>query len=297
MSARRYARLASRLQQAAADAAWVQWRVLGGQVAARLPASIVDPEALLLVSLAMSPDEPRLLDLLSGFAGSGTDSISIQRLRRLATAFPPRVSDDVGRFARSATAAGDHRWARLAAGKPLAPGRAGKVGNAAERILERGSLMLRLRTAFGVDVRADVLAYLLGIADSRAGIGEMTVELGYAANSIRGACEALVESGLILGGPERPARYHVRWRRWQQFLDLERTPWFPWGRAYALVTALRDWLRSHEAREPSGDVERMLFREWREEHRKDLALLEIGTTEASLDTVVEVLTGLIETRA
>ena len=305
MSARRFAHLANRLRQAAADAAWVQWRALGGQVAARLPGSIVDPEALLLVSLSLADDEPRLRDMLSGFARGDTGRISIQRLRQLVPLFPESATSRLGGFAHDAFEAGDHRWRGLA-GKPSARGgRPGKVAGAADRILEPGSLMLRLRSALGLDARADVLCFLLGRYGEPADIRDMTDDLGYAANSVRGACEDLAEAGFIRGGSERPVLYRLAWRRWQHFLDITMVPWHPWGRAYGFSLGLAQWLRELAAQAPPAGVERMLLVEWLDRHRGELERLDIGgdapvtpeTAARSFEGIVEALAGTLERNA
>lgn len=275
MSAPRFARLAKRLRDAVADAAWVQWHALGGQVAGRVPTSIVDPEALLLATISLADVEPRFRDLLGGFMSADTRRISVQRLRRLAESFPARVREGLGRFAQGAVDAGDPRWRRLASGKAMTVGRPGKVGSAVSRFGDPGSLMLRMRAAFGVDVRADVITYLIGNQGGPADIRAMRVELGYVTNSLRSACESLEEAGLMSSTSTRPAQYRLPWGRWQRFLELSVTPWHSWSAAYGLAMELHDWLRAHEGREPSVSTERILVREWSDAHAGQVVLLGI----------------------
>lgn len=294
MSARSFAGIAKRLREAASDAAWVQWHALGGQVAARLPTSIVDPEALLLVSLALGDTEPRFRDMLVGFMKADTRRISVQRLRRVASLFPPRVASALGHFASGVSAAGDARWKRLAAGRTL-EGRAGKVGSAAVRLTQAGSLMLRLRAAFGVDVRADVLSFFLGSQGVPASIPDMRTDLGYATNSLRSACESLHEAGLVTVHATRPARYGLRWSHWQRFLDIEIWPWHRWSSIYATTVALQDWLAEHASKTVSPTIDRMLTAEWIGKHGALLAALEVDLDRAqSLSDLADFLTHHLE---
>src|SRR3712207_5173050 len=97
----------------AVDVAWAQW---GALTSTAVPVdqprirSIVDPEALILLSLAVRDRERRLNDLLAGWARAGSSLLSIQRLKTLAKAYPDAVRQQVPDFARYATNAGDRRW-------------------------------------------------------------------------------------------------------------------------------------------------------------------------------------------
>lgn len=275
MSPTLFSNLARKLQQAMADAAWAQWRALGGQVSAREPASIVDPEALVLASLWLKDDEPRFWDLLAGFAHAGSRLLSVQRLRRLAERFPSDAVARVGQFARVAAGVpGDPRWRALAGSKRVAVYRSKKVAPPAGQLTRPGALLLRFRTAFGVDVRTDALAYLLGKDGARVTVSEVAADLGYADNTVRGACEALANARLISAEPERPARYHASSPRWSRLLEMPAMPrWHPWWQGYLSALALRDWLRGEQLRRASPTAAGILTRDWVQNHRAMLAHL------------------------
>jgi len=259
------------------EAAWVQWHALGGQVAAREPRSVVDPEALILVSLWLQDEEPRFRDMLSGFAGVGSRLLSVQRVRRLVDRFPSGGDTRVSVFARLVgSSPGDPRWRRLAGNGTAAPGRGGKVAAPALRLTRPAAMLLRLRTAFGVDVRTDVLAYLLGKGSALIPIRDIAADLGYAGNTVRGACEALADARFITADPGRPARYHASAGRWGPLLELPIMPtWNAWWQAYAMALALRDWLRGEEARGASSAVRSIVARDWVHRHRAALAALRL----------------------
>jgi hypothetical protein len=269
MSATRFASQAHALHEAALGAAWIQWQALGAQAAApRLPGTIVDPEALVLVSLWLADDEPRLRDFLAGFAGLGSRLVSVQRLKRAMPLYPADAEARVAGFAAQIENAGkDPRWRKLAGTTPVTPGRPGKVGPASARMGEPGSLMLRLRTAFGVDVRTDTVTYLIGRREAWTDIKEISEALLYAKYSVRGACEALADARLIGSRSGRPVQYYAERRRWAALLDLADTPpWHPWVQVFAFVLRLREWLKAPALRGASPTLAASLAREFMLEH-------------------------------
>jgi hypothetical protein len=282
MSEKRFASIAHELQEAVTNAAWIQWQALGGQAAApRAPGAIVDPEALVLVSLWLEDDERRLRDFLHGFAELGSRMLSVQRLKRAMGAFPPDAVGRVAGFAATVADFGkDPRWKGLARTGPILSGRSGKVGPPSTRFGEAGSLMLRLRTAFGVDVRTDTLAYLIGRRGAWAGVKEIADALFYAKYSVRGACEALADARLIKSHTDRPVKYYAEPERWTALLDLRDTaPWHPWVAIYAFVLRLLAWLRGPGAEVESSYVASSLAREFMREHGGILTQIQLDAPE------------------
>lgn len=269
MSKTRFANIARDLHEATAGAAWIQWQMLGGQAAAaRAPNAIVDPEALVLFSLWLADDEPRVRDFLYGFAGLGSRLLSVQRLKSAMGSFPTGTETRVAEFAASVASFGkDPRWRKLAAPHAPRPGRPGKVGPPSTRLGEPGSLMLRLRTAFGVDVRTDTLTYLIGRREAWANVKDISEALLYAKYSVRGACEALADARLIECRSDRPIRYYADQRRWSALLGLSDAPsWHPWVAVYAFVLRLRAWLDAPQLTGASGSLAASLAREFMHEH-------------------------------
>ncbi|HLM67799.1 MAG TPA: hypothetical protein VK358_09740, partial [Longimicrobium sp.] len=159
-------KIAAQVRETAADTAWAQWSALTAAAVdarARRPWSTVDPEALILVSLAIRRHERRLNDVVLGLARSGTRLLSVQRMSTLVEAYSTHAQAGFHQFAWAAAEAGDQRWAPHAERPPAdaQPERAKRLGPL--RLMDGPGLMLRLRTGLGVGVRADVLAYLLGM--------------------------------------------------------------------------------------------------------------------------------------
>ena len=79
------------------DAAWSQWSAL---TAAAVPSegrparTLVDPEALVLASLAVGHRERRLDDVVASWATHASHLMSLQRMRTLASRFPARPGAD-----------------------------------------------------------------------------------------------------------------------------------------------------------------------------------------------------------
>lgn len=89
--------LAARLRFATLQVVWRQWQALGAEAASRgvqgrrpLQA-LIDPEALLLVSLALMSDECGLAELLHEWGTRNSALLNVQRTRKLATAYPART--------------------------------------------------------------------------------------------------------------------------------------------------------------------------------------------------------------
>lgn len=251
----RFASLVRAVEESTTNALWIQWQALGGQAAAsRAPHSIVDPEALVLASIWLAELEPRLLDFLYGFAESGSRLLSVQRMKRAAAYFPDDGVHGLAGFAMTVSSFGsDPRWRRLSeSGRPIAA-RPGKVVSAARALGEPGSLMLRLRTGFGVDVRTDVLTFLIGSDGAWADVREMSEALLYAKYSVRRACEGLGDARLIESSPSRPVRYYADPSRWMALLELSYIArWYPWMGVYSFLVRLLDWFRTFGG-EPSSD--------------------------------------------
>ena len=278
MSKTRFDKIGNDLGEAAANAAWIQWRALGGQTAARPPTAIVDPEALVLFSLWLVDHEPRVQDLLYGFAEHSSRLLSVQRLKRAMELFPPDATERVGVFAATVASFGkDPRWRKLAARSSTSAGRSDKVAPAAIRLGGSDALMLRLRTAFGVDVRTDTLTYLIGRRGAWADVKGISEALLYAKFSVRGACEALADARLIESRTERPAKYYADGKRWGSLLAL-RAPaqWHPWVRVYSFVLSLREWLRVEAATTNSDTLSASLAREFMLDRSQVLQQLQLG---------------------
>ena len=248
MSARTYASLVAPLKEAAIGAAWSQWSALGLAAPTRgEPAghAVIDPEALVLASLAFDQEERRLDQVLWGWLDGGARLLSASRMANLIDDYPGWMAERVARFAADAVVAGDVRWKRLA-GKTRAsmrPAGRGK-GGATWPLRDRTTLLLRVRLAFGVGIKADALTYLIARQGARATVRDMASDLGYHDRAVRRAVEDLVGARFVTMEPTSPVSFRMDAKPWYQILDLEedREPrWRNWRELFAITVGIVDW--------------------------------------------------------
>jgi hypothetical protein len=274
----------------AVEAAWAQWGVL---TAAAVPVerrrvwTIVDPEALVLLSLAARSRERRLDDLLAGWARAGSALLSVQRLRTVAKTFPTPVREQVGDFARYAAEAGDPRWRSHAArvGERSGPEPRRKDPGPL-RVVEGPALMLRLRAGFGVGAKADLLAFLLGLGGASAGLKAITVATGYSDRAMRTAAEEMALARFIHEVQGPPSAYRADPAAWARVLEIHRLaaraepepsipPWSFWSVAFAFLAAVVEWAGAAEREAWSDYVASSRARDLVESHRRRLGYLHL----------------------
>jgi hypothetical protein len=271
--------------ETAVEAAWTQWSAL---TTAAVPVSdrrvwtIVDPEALVLLSLAVRDRERRLNDLLAAWARVGAPLLSVQRLKTLAKEFPRAVQEQVSDFARYATDAGDRRWRAHAAGLGEMSGlepRKKDIGSL--RLIEGPALMLRLRAGIGVGAKADLLAFLLGLHGGAADLKAITVAAGYTDRAMRTAAEEMALARFIHQVQGPPNAHRADHQAWAQVLDVQRLdstpeprpsipPWRFWAVAFAFLAEVKFWAQQAEQEGWSAYVASSRARDMVDSHRHRL---------------------------
>jgi hypothetical protein len=143
--------------------------------------------------------------------GAGSRLLTTGRLANLLRDYPESLSPKVAAFAAAAVAAGDARWRRLA-GKVKAKVTARRSVEAATPDLRQPStLMLRLRLALGVGIKADALAFLLGRAGARATVREIASGTAYFERAVRRAVDDLVAARFVEVQATSPISYRAKW--------------------------------------------------------------------------------------
>jgi hypothetical protein len=269
--------------ETAVEVAWAQWTAL---TAAAVPAenprvrSIIDPEALILVSLAVRERERRLNDLLAGWARIGSSLLSIQRLRSLARDYPASVREQMSEFARWAADAGDRRWRSHASDPDEVSGarpREKELGPL--RLIEGSALMLRLRAGIGVGAKADLLTFLLGMGGAAADLKTIVLATGYSDRAMRTAADEMARARFVneIEGP--PSAYRADPDAWKALLELQRhpmPPWRFWSVAFAFLTAVIDWEREARQEGWSAYVASSRARDLLEMHRRRLRFIDVS---------------------
>jgi hypothetical protein len=261
--------LSQQVRAIALELAWRQWAALGHVAAANRPVrSIVDPEALLLLSLARMDDEARIARLIPWWASVGARLLSVQRAKNLLADYPGELETALGRFARSAVEeGGDHRWRSVAGRTGVGAPRRKDVG-ASPIVTAPPSLVLRLRLAFGVGMKADVLAYLLGMVGARRTVQQAARATRYYPRAVRRALEELAAARFVMTAATAPVSYYVDPDAWTAVLGLRDgpAPWVPWARAFPLIRRILAWLDDPGAARASAYLRSSSARDLGEEH-------------------------------
>lgn len=271
--------LAERARETALHAVWAQWSVLNarllGRSGARASTSVVDPEALVLASLALWDDERRLSDVLAWWAEHGAPLLSVRRLDSLRRSFPAELAARVEVFAHWAREAGDTRWKpKPAAGDADVepPARRGK-GPSTLTLSGSQALLLKLRAGFGVSAKPDVLCYLLALDGAGATSKEIARAVAYTEKNVRLAARDLSLGGFIEEREVFPTQYAARAGFAGSLVHLlsgrpgiENTPgWTHWWAVYAFLLHVAAWAEGVALVQPYplSSRARELFTEYR----------------------------------
>ena len=264
--------MATSLFETVVEVVWRQWRAIGGAAAGEPVTKQVDPEALCLASLFLQDHEPRLWVVMSDWLRHGAALLSVQRLKNLARQFPP-MEDKVRAMARVALEVNkEARWkSLLGRGSRVATPRASTKHRSGGLVLTAApSLVLRLRAAFTVGARSDLLAFLLG-QPLRVSVAAAAESLGYTVPPVFRAFQDLRAAGFVkaadlpnateywvdafqwygvLGGEQAVSR----WGFWRETLAyacaafaLEHDRRHQKSSDYARATALRELANTHQA--------------------------------------------------
>jgi hypothetical protein len=243
---------ADELLHVAAQIAWRQWNAIGGAASTkRTWHSIVDPEALVLGSLHLIEEEPRIKDILSSWVEFYAGQLSVQRLKNLQKDYPIESRKRLSSFAHHAQGIAKHpRWRSLATddddGMPV---HLPDVRRAARlQFHEPASLMIRLRIGMGTGVKADVLSVVLG-SNRPVTIRELSDWLAYTSVAIRTSIEDLTRADFIKTLRGKPAAFIAPIHEWRRMLQLRHRPrWVAWHQWFSFVIDFANWVRKNSRR-------------------------------------------------
>jgi uncharacterized protein YegP (UPF0339 family) len=315
--------LRDRLSAALLDFAWDEWAQMGVLAAPRRRSAWAqDPEALVLFTLEVARDDPRLFDEVLDWlvcnepivsarrlrtlceepaderlVGAALDWVARHRRRRAATA---RLGDaDVPSpeplFRRVFTPARDPDPAFLAHGF-LRP-KAEPSGKSREPDLEAPiNFAFRLRHLLGVSARAEAVRFLLTVDAPRATVAAVASSAGYAKRNVQEALSSLHAAGaalLVTVGAEQ--RYGIDRTRWAHVLDVDVDD-LPlhrdWPQLFGVLRRILRWLDRPDLEDLSDYLRASRARDVLEEIRPTLAHAGVITSarrggEASWDDLVE----------
>lgn len=263
------------------DLLWRQWSALGvAGHAAGVEARIVDPEALLLLTCTVGRHEPRLFDEALDWLQENGRFINIMRLKRIL-----RTENFAGQRTLSAVAAclskgaEAMKWKLLADAAPKSPAAEkffispdGKplpvVGTPEPHFarygFQRGPLRLRghsrpfgpthpatlalqLRALFGINVRCEIVLYLL--THEAAHPSQIAREAYYFERAVQGTLVDMSRSGIVqLRASGRQKHYWLLQSHWAALLNRpEPFPqWITWPPLFSALE--RVWLKLNDPR-------------------------------------------------
>lgn len=253
--------------------AWDQWSQIGlsGAPPARREERAADPEALLLFTLEIGRNDPRLFDEVLDWLSVNEQLVSVQRLRNLCTdgaevalvdaalawstrnrrpqqgavTDAPTQLEPLFRVAPSPGEDLDEAFARYgfartplnASGKSQAP-----------RLLDPISFAFRLRRLLGVGVRAEVVRALLTIRAQRVSGRMITASAAFAQRNVREGLTHLLEAGVLdVVEISDDRQYAIHHAAWAALLGLPAAPdlplYFDWIATYRALVAIVRWLQ------------------------------------------------------
>lgn len=267
--------LREQLQDRLVSFLWDQWGQLGVQV----PVThhdhwVADPEALILLSLEVGREDPRLTDEVLDWLAVNERLISVQRLRNL-------IADEENRALVEATIGWLARQRRRARLTPKSAGEASlgrepfyrRLGSVIAEpdpaFLAQGLLKppveprlhsrppdletpiafaFRLRALLGFGARAEAMRVTLTVDAPWMNVQAIAASTAYTKRNIQEALGQLRAAGVlsssVLGNEQR---FQAPRQRWAEFLGLEELPAHrDWPQLFAAYRRLLRWVVAHE---------------------------------------------------
>lgn len=181
------------LQSALLNRAWIQWIALGVDAIGERDDAVVDVEALIALTAELGDADARLRDLSTDWCVSYGRYVNGSRLKQVVRELRT-PKEAIGEFAATVADAGGPAWPM--ATRPRADyARRGKARVDSARPQAR--LRIRLRAAFGVNARADVLAALLAAFPGSLSVADLAKQTRFTKPNVASAVDALLLAGLL----------------------------------------------------------------------------------------------------
>jgi len=275
------------------DFLWRQWGSIGVAGNSRgHDAWMIDPEALLLATTTFGRFEPRLFDEVLDWLNTNSQAINLQRLQNLGETFGQR-SVLCGMAAHLVRRTINSKWRTLLRDVETAPVIATEVlfpdvpvvgevdslfaqhgwrrGPVKLRQLSQGpnpdqvtNLLFKLRSLFGVQARAEVMAFLLTHESGHP--AEMAERLAYFPRSIQTTLNDMERSGHVLSGRSgREKRFWLRRDEWSflitwQIPERQFPTWIDWAPRFIAMEAIWKFLHRNELESAPAGVQAIELR-------------------------------------
>lgn len=303
MSAVTLSAIGAAARRTALQATWAQWSAIthtASPAADKDPTSVVDPEALLLLSLTLWNDERRLRDLCFAFAIESAKLLSVHRAQEVCTAFPESSQALLAEFASWVKHPSWFRLAKRAAVADIAPPRTKPLGPL--RLHNPPALYFRFRKAFGVGLKSDLLACTVCRQDRSATVAQLASFMAYSERNTRSAADDLVDAGFLVRDDYSPRQtYRAAPGDWSTFLSfgapeaasVPHVPrWQPWATLFAFLAHVADAGQRSETQGWSDYVTHSRARDLIEHHYPEFLKAEIAQWSGTMPGKVEPLAEL-----
>ncbi len=197
--------LASSLHRALLNRAWIQWAALGVDATVERDDAVVDPEALIALTAELGDADARLRDLSTDWCVAYGRYVNGSRLKQVVREIGT-PSDAIGEYVATVAAAGGPTWPMATRPQPNYVRRHKARLDSAE---SSARLRIRLRAAFGVNARADVLAALLATSPGGLNAADLARVTRFTKPNVASALDALILAGLVTARPVANERRFV----------------------------------------------------------------------------------------
>lgn len=181
------------VQSALLNRAWIQWIALGVDAVGEPDGAVVDLEALIALTAELGDADVRLRDASTDWCVAYGRYVNGSRLKQVVRELGT-PADAIGEYVATVAAAGGPTWPLSLRPRPNYVAR-GKARLEAARSSAR--LNVRLRAAFGVNARADVLAALVAAPRIGTSIADLARVTRFTKPNVVFAVDALILAGLI----------------------------------------------------------------------------------------------------
>ncbi len=217
-------------QRWALDLAWSLWTELGVSGQRRSHSNVgVDLEPLLVATAYLSRFDARLRDESLDWCVLNVSYVSSDRLRNFLRTVDENLREAFGPYA--ATVKKVRRVSWPGDGRPFAFSSTRR--SVAPDLLRPALVQLRLRAAFGVSARAEILRWLLDQPDHFVGSLELALKAHYGKDNVADTLDLLARAGLLQKTVMTTAGNQRLFR-----LDRQAT----------IVSALSDWMKVPQQR-------------------------------------------------
>lgn len=196
----------SRLREMCLDMVWSLWAELGvSGWTRRHQRFAIDPEPLIIFTAWLGDSDPRLRDEAIDWCISYGRLVSASRLKNFLHGEPDDRRAAFGPFSATVAAHSTLGWPLASQARRYEPTRRSRLDS-----LDRPSLLaLRLRSAFGVSARAEIIRVYLANPGAELSAAELVPDVGYTKRNIAEALDALRLAGLM---DVMPWRNQLRYR-------------------------------------------------------------------------------------